>query len=141
MADPRFHDKSVKAAYLAMPAPQRELALRLRRLVFATASRTAGVGRIGETLRWQQPSYLTSESGSGSTIRIDAVSTNSTEVALYFHCQTGLVSDFREIYGESLRYQGERALLFDIRESITEKSVSHCVGLALTYHQRKKKRD
>ncbi len=141
MPEPRFHDKAVKAAYWAMPPLQRSLALTLRRLVLDTARATKGVGRIEEALRWQQPSYLTSETGSGSTIRIDAVKGSATEVALYFHCQTGLVDQFRQRYANGFRYEGNRAIVFDINEILTEKSISHCIAIALTYHLRKKKRD
>jgi hypothetical protein len=141
MAEPRFRDPAVKAVYMAMPALQRQLALRLRRMVFETAACTEGVGELDEELRWRQPSYLTRQTGSGSTIRIDTAKGSQTEIALYFHCQTSLAEEFRQHYGNQLRVQGERAIVFDINETLTEKSISHCIALALTYHYRKKKRD
>lgn len=140
MTEPRFSDIEVKAAYMAMPAPQRRLALRIRQLVFETARNTPDVGRIHEALRWRQPSYLTTETGSGSTIRIDAVKGSKTQIALCFHCQSGLVEQFRQLYRGKFRFQGERAIVFDTKEILTEKSISHCIALALTYHLRKKRR-
>ena len=68
----------------------------LRQLVLDTASKTRGVGRIEEALRWKQPSFLTAETGSGSTIRIDGLRSEPERLALYFHCQTDLVETFRE---------------------------------------------
>jgi len=40
-------------------------------MIFDVAKKTPGVGKLEEDLRWGQPSYLTLETGSGSTIRID----------------------------------------------------------------------
>ncbi len=53
--------------------------LALRRLILDVASSTEGVGPVEETLRWGQPSYLTAQSGSGSTIRIDQVRSEAHE--------------------------------------------------------------
>jgi len=49
------------------PVVQKKL-MQLRKLIFDVASATEGVGELEETLKWGQPSYLTSQSKSGSTI-------------------------------------------------------------------------
>ena len=64
---------AVDAMFDACPAPGRTKLKALRKLIFDTAKATKGVGRIEEALKWGQPSYLTAETGSGSTIRIDRV--------------------------------------------------------------------
>lgn len=110
----------------------------LRQLILDTARVTPGVGPVEETLRWGQPSYLTSKSGSGSTIRIDAVKGSSDRYALYVHCQTDLLATFRAHYGQALSYEGERALVFDAGHPVDEGVVAHCISLALTYHLRRK---
>jgi hypothetical protein len=112
--------------------------LALRRLIFDTADTTEGVGALEETLKWGQPSYLTTESKSGSTIRIDQVKAEAGRYAVYFHCQTDLVETFRELYPD-LRYDGNRSILLDAGEKLPEKALRHCVALALTYHARKRK--
>ncbi len=84
-----------------------------------------------------QPSYLTTETGSGSTIRIDQVKPTADQVAVYFHCQTNLVETFRELYPE-LSYSGNRAILLDVAGKLPEPALRHCVGLALTYHLNKR---
>jgi hypothetical protein len=112
--------------------------LALRRLIFETAKATGGVGALEEALKWGQPSYLTTESESGSTIRIDQVKSQAGQYAVYFHCQTDLVETFRELYPE-LRYSGNRAILLDASEKVPETALRHCVALALTYHARKRK--
>lgn len=128
---------AVEAVFSAYPAPVKSRLLALRRLIFDTADATKGVGALEEALKWGQPSYLTTESKSGSTIRIDQVKAEAGRYAVYFHCQTDLVETFRELYPE-LRYGGNRSILLDAGEKLPEKALRHCVALALTYHARKK---
>jgi hypothetical protein len=66
-------DPAVAAVFGAYPKPLKAKLLALRRLIFETAAATKGVGTLQETLKWGQPSYLTTETKSGSTIRIDRV--------------------------------------------------------------------
>ena len=108
------------------------------RLIFDTARTTDGVGALEETLKWGQPSYLTPETKSGSTVRIDQVKPDADRVAVYFHCQTNLVETFRELYPQ-LTYSGNRAILLDAGGKLPEAELRHCVGLALTYHLGKPK--
>ena len=129
---------AVEAVFDACPAPARAKLKALRRLILDTAKATKGVGRIEEALKWGQPSYLTAETGSGSTVRIDRVKQADNQVAVFFHCQTGLVETFRELYPE-LSYSGNRAILLDAGAKLPEAELRHCVALALTYHLRKRK--
>lgn len=133
----RPHPKAADALFDAYPAPVKAKLLALRRLIFDTAKTTRGVGALEETLKWGQPSYLTPETGSGSTIRIDQVKPAADQVAVYFHCQTNLVETFRELYPE-LSYSGNRAILLDVGGKLPEAALRHCIGLALTYHLRRK---
>jgi hypothetical protein len=100
---------------------------------------TRGVGRLEETLKWGQPSYLTPETKSGSTIRIDQIKSATNQYAIFFHCQTGLVETFRELYPGEFSYEGNRCILLDAAEKLPEPALRHCVGLALTYHLNKRK--
>jgi hypothetical protein len=129
---------AVDAMFDACPAPARTKLRALRRLILDTARATKGVGKIEEALKWGQPSYLTPETGSGSTIRIDRVKSADDQVAVFFHCQTNLVETFRELYPE-LSYSGNRAILLDAAGKLPEAELRHCVALALTYHLRKRK--
>ena len=112
--------------------------LALRRLIFDTANVTNGVGALEETIKWGQVSYLTSESKSGSTIRIDQVKSATNQYAVFFHCQTNLVETFRELYPE-LTYGGNRSILLDGAKQFPKGALRHCVALALTYHVNKRK--
>jgi hypothetical protein len=124
------------AIFDSYPKPVKAKLLAMRRLILDTARTTKGVGAIEETLKWGQPSYLTMESKSGSTIRIDQVKAVPGQYAVYFHCQTNLVETFRELYPD-LKCSGNRAILLDARDKLPEAELRHCVGLALTYHLRK----
>ena len=129
---------AMDAMFDAYPQPIRAKLKALRRMVFDTAKATEGVGALEETLKWGQPSYLTAETGSGSTIRIDQVKSVAGQYAIYFHCQTNLVETFRELYPE-LTFSGNRAILLDASEKLPEAKLRHCVALALTYHLNKRK--
>jgi hypothetical protein len=131
-------DPAVDAVFNAYPKPIKARLLALRRLIFDTAKTTRGVGALQETLKWGQPSYLTTETKSGSTIRIDQVKSAADQYAVYFHCQTDLVETFRELYPE-LNYGGNRSILLNAQDDLPEPPLRHCVALALTYHLNKRK--
>lgn len=119
------------------PLVQRRLnALRL--LILETAIETEGVGKIEEALRWNQPSFLTPETRSGSTIRIDGLGNEPTKYAMYFHCQSGLVELFRARYDKVLTFVSNRAIIFDVSAKVPVVELKHCISLALTHHLRKK---
>ena len=134
-------DRAVAEAFDSYPNPLRGKLLALRRLILDTASKTQGVGTLEETLKWGQPSYLTTASKSGSTIRIgEARAGAAGQYALFVNCQTDLVATFREIYPKQLTYGGNRSVIFDVDGELPEDAVRHCVALALTYHKRKSAR-
>jgi Domain of unknown function (DU1801) len=130
---------AVPAMFESYPGPVRAKLLALRKLILDTARTTKGVGTLEEALKWGQPSYLTTGSKSGSTIRIDQVKAVPNQYAVYFHCQTNLVETFRELYPD-LQYSGNRAILLDACDKLPEAELRHCVGLALTYHLAKRKK-
>jgi hypothetical protein len=134
-----FSDPAVSAVFSSYPKPINAKLLALRRLIFDTAKMTEGVGRLEETLKWGQPSYLTPETKSGSTIRIDQIKSAGNQYAIYFHCQTDLVETFRELYPSEFSYEGNRCILLDAAEKLPEPALRHCVALALTYHLKKRK--
>jgi hypothetical protein len=131
-------DRAVAAVLDSYPKPIGVKLQAVRKLILDTARTTDGVGALNEALKWGQVSYLTSETGSGSTVRIDQVKSASNQVAVYFHCQTNLVETFRELYPQ-LSYSGNRAILLDAGEPLPKAELSHCVALALTYHLNKRK--
>jgi hypothetical protein len=83
----------------------------LRKLVLSTVCDLNGMAEITEALRCGQFSFLTLETGSGSTIRLGGKHKAANAVAMFFRCQSGLVDHFREIYGKSLKFEGKRAIV------------------------------
>jgi hypothetical protein len=133
-----FSGSAVDAVFSACPRPLQSKLLALR-LIFDTAKATKGVGALQEALKWGQPSYLTPETKSGSTIRIDGDKSAPNRYAIYFHCRTDLVGTFRELYPTELSFDGNRSILLDAGEKLPESALRHCVALALTYHLNKRK--
>ncbi|HLT23887.1 MAG TPA: DUF1801 domain-containing protein [Ignavibacteria bacterium] len=132
-----FEDLKAASVYDNYPDPLRKKLMELRELIFETAGKTDGVGKIQETLKWGQPSYLTPETKSGSTIRIGVVKSDPDKYALYFHCQTNLIESFRNLFPKEHTYEKNRAIIFDTRQKLPRKSVSESIRMALTYHQKK----
>lgn len=112
----------------------------LRQLIFDTASVTQGVGELEETLKWGEPSYVTMETKSGSTVRIDRIKSGKGQYAVYFNCQTNLIGTFRAMFPTQFTYEGNRAIIFNEYDEVPVKELRRCISLALTYHQRKKRR-
>ena len=131
-ARPPFENPAVAAAYKSFPAPQREGLLTLRRLIFETAAETPGVGTLEETLKWGQPAYLTPKTRSGSTIRLGLPKQGG--FALYTHCQTTLIPDFRSLFPDDFDYEGNRAVHFKDARSLPLDPLRLLVRNALTYH-------
>ena len=88
MSERAFQSAEVAAKFRDYPEGVKQRLLSLRRLIFDVAATTAGVGELTETLKWGQPSYLTAQTGSGSTVRLDETASSPGRTALYFHCQT-----------------------------------------------------
>ncbi len=134
----RFSNSDVASVFEACPPALRARLMALRELVFDTAANTPGVGPLTETLKWGQPSYLAEETGSGTTVRIDRLKAGDG-YAVYFHCRSGLIGRFRELYPDTFTYEGKRAILFKAGERLPARELRHCLALALTHHARKKK--
>ena len=135
-----YGDPNVAAIFAAYPPVIRTRLRFLRGLIFDVADRTKGVGAIEETVRWGQPSYLTTQSKSGSLIRIDRVTERDGTYAMYFHCQTTLVDTFRERFPDRFEYGGNRSILFRASQPVPVDALRECIVLALTYRRDKRKR-
>lgn len=65
-----FSSPEVEAKFNSYPKEPREKLIQVRELIFQLALTTKSVLSVEETLKWGEPSYVTSKSKSGSTIRI-----------------------------------------------------------------------
>ena len=109
-------------------------ALHVIRLLIINTAKKDGITNLVETLKWGEPSYI---SHIGSTIRYDWKSNVPNEYRIYFHCQTTLVETFKEVYGNTFMYEGNRALVFNLHDAIPVKALTHCVSMALRYKKLK----
>jgi hypothetical protein len=135
---PGFSGPAVQAAFEQYPRALKARLMALRQMIFDTAAGIDGVGPLEETLKWGQPSYLTTQTKAGSTIRLDRIKATEGQYALYFHCQTDLVDTFRSLYPTHMKYDGNRSIVFDANDDLPETELRHCLGLALTFHLRKR---
>lgn len=122
----------VQAAFEAFESDEQRALLGIRRMIFTLASETDGVGSIEETLKWGQPSYLTVKPKSGTTIRLGVP--EKGYVAVYVHCGTTIVASFRDVYQDTYRTEGKRAVYFALHEPLPEDAIKTLLNLALTYH-------
>src|ERR1700730_11099066 len=124
----RFYDPNVKALFDAYPNTLRPDLLALRELIFDTASKIEGVGPLSETLKWRQPAYLPVAPKTGSTIRIDVLREPGLRYAMFFHCQTTLVTSFRELYPDIFVFKGNRSVVFSHGDSLPHDALKNCIA-------------
>jgi len=119
----------VQGKFDTYPRHIKPLILQLRDLVFSVAE-DFDLGEINETLKWGEPSYQVKN---GSPIRMDWKSKYPDKYFLFFHCQTKLVDTFRELYSESLEFEGNRAIVLYVDKDLPEQVIRHCLELAMRY--------
>lgn len=133
----KIQNQSVSEIFNTYPEDIREKLLAIRALIFKLAIETKDIGELEETLKWGEPSYLTSETHSGSTIRLSWKKSFPEQYAIYFNCKTTLISTFKDIYGDLFKYEGNRSIYFQKDEKIPWEALSGCIIMALTYHLNK----
>lgn len=136
-----IENPDVAAVFDGYPPKIRRKLRKIRKLVLDTAAATEGVGEIEETLKWGEPAYLTSQSKSGTTIRLGWKRKSPDRYAMLFHCQTNLVESFRGLFADDLTFEGNRAIVFGEDDAIPVEPLEFCIAAALTYHRKKKARE
>jgi hypothetical protein len=132
----RVSDPAVKAAFKSYPQEIGDALRDLRAEIFEVAGAVKDIGRIEESLKWGQPAYRPVGDRIGTTIRLGPMPKSDTDYALFFHCQTTLAEDFKELYPGLFRIVDGRALVFSLGDVPPEMPLRHCIALALTYHLR-----
>ena len=127
----KFNNMEVKKVFNTYPNNIRVKMMLLRQLVLDTAAEIDGVKSIEETLKWGEPSYITKH---GSTVRMDWKKSKPDQYAMYFHCKTKLVDTFKELYKDQLKFESNRAIVFNINDKTPVNELKHCISLSLTYH-------
>lgn len=127
-------DSQLNSVFQSYPLPARNKLLQIRADIFATATEY-DIGDVEETLKWGEPSYLAAK---GSAVRIAWKAKTPENYCVYFNCQTTIIETIKEVYGDLFNYDGNRALVFHIDNSVPNEELKHCLSLALRYHTLKK---
>ncbi len=127
---PKFGSIKVSEVFESYPDAQCEKLLFLRQLIFETASEINI--DLEETLKWGEPSYLAKN---GSTVRIAWRKSKPTQYGIFFNCKTTLVETFKEVYCEEFTFEDNRAIIFELDDTIPVDALKHCITLSLTYHK------
>lgn len=130
----KYADAKVASVFNSYPKSIQKKLMVIRQLIFDMASENEAISPIVETLKWGEPSYASKR---GSPVRIAWKSARAHEYAMYFNCQTKLVDTFRELHGDKIRFEGNRAMVFNETDKIPVDELKQCILLALTYHDRK----
>ena len=124
--------QQTRTAWENMPEALAEKLIQLRKLILETACDNPAIG----PLKWGEPAFLTSSTGSGTTVRINRHKKSDDKYALYVHCQTDLIERYKQLYKDKLNFDGNRAVVFDVKDELPIDAISHCIVMALTYHLR-----
>lgn len=127
-----FACQDVAEKFASYPEEIRVKLLYLRQLILEVASEENDLGEVVETLKWGEPSYVSSY---GATVRIDWKKSKPNQYAMYFHCKTKLVETFREIYRDQFKFEGNRAIVFSVHDEVFVEELKHCISLSLNYHR------
>jgi len=131
-------NSAVEDVFNSYPQKIKSKLMFLRQLIFDTAASIEGIGEIEETLKWGEPSYLTSKSKSGSTIRIAWKKSQKEYYSIFFKCTADLVPAFKEKFPQQFNFGGNRSIDFNLNDDVPVKELKQCIALALTYHRNKK---
>jgi hypothetical protein len=131
-------NSEVAAIFNSYPQHIKSKLLFLRQLILDVARSIEGIGEIEETLKWGEPSYLTTKSKSGSTIRIAWKESQKEQYSIFFKCTANLVPAFKEKFPKNFIFGGNRSIDFNLNDHVPVKELKQCIALALTYHRNKK---
>ncbi|HDZ32259.1 MAG TPA: DUF1801 domain-containing protein [Pseudoalteromonas sp.] len=121
-------NKGVENIFNNYPELIKSKLIKLRELIYIVAQEQ-NLGAVEESLKWGEPSYSVIN---GSPIRIGF---KGSSCYLFFHCQSKLVSTFRELYSHNLTFEGNRAIVLNSEKPLPEHPLKACIKLALTYHK------
>lgn len=104
---------------------------RLRVLIRRVATDDPRIGSVREETAWGQPSFRTPHKGVGTAVRLGVGRDGAPY--LYVHCQTTLIADFRDRWGDDFCYDGNRGLRVDDPD---DPRIAQFIQSVLTYRLR-----
>ena len=125
-----FTSPSVRDAYAAFPQRARETLMALRTMIYEIGE-TLPVGRIEESTKWGQPSYATPDTNLATPIRLGL--SKAGDPAIFTHCQTTVMNDFRALAPTNIAFDGNRAVHLPLDTSPDLNELAPLIRAALTY--------
>lgn len=122
----------VESVFENYPISVRKQMETLRKLILETAEDMEEVKTIEETLKWGEPAYL---SKNGSTLRIDWKAKTPNQFAIYFQCTTSLIPTFKTVFKHIFFFEGNRAIVFKLGDSLPINELKKCIATAFQYHK------
>ena len=132
-----FDNPNIKSIFDNFEPMVKKATLLVRDWVFQIAAIDKEIGEITEDLKWGEPSYLTNQTNSGTTLRINQKKNTPNLFAIYVNCKTDLVENFKNIFPK-LKYEGTRAIVFDANFPLPENEIKTIISMVLRYKLRGK---
>lgn len=128
----RIKNPAVEEKFNSYPEEVKDKMQFLRNLVIEAAEEIEEITQIEETLKWNEPSFVTKY---GSTLRMDWKERAPNQYAMYFQCTTRLVDTFKLVFHHKFKYEGNRAIVFELNEKIPVTELKQCIKATLMYHK------
>lgn len=130
-----FASAEVGHAFSLFSRAGRQRLLRVRQRIFDLAAGVEAVGAIQESLKWGEPSYVSTKRKCGTPIRLRLAADDT--FGLSVHCQTSIIAELKKAH-PGLRYDGSRSLLLPVAVEPPVEVIDQLIRLALTYHRNKR---
>jgi hypothetical protein len=124
----------VAAAFDAVTAGVAERLLAVRAIAYSVADGIPEAGGLREYTAWGEPALRPVNNKIGSSIRLGVQ--RDGVPAMFVHCGTPLVSEFRAA-ASHLSYEGKRAVLLAEDVPFPEADLERLIELAFTLHLRR----
>ncbi len=124
----------VRNVIKSWPDAAQKYALALRGLIFDTANADKRIGPLNETLKWNEPAYLTQQSKSGTALRYGWKAKHPSKMGVFVNCKTTLIAEFQNSFSGELAFEGNRAIWLDLNAPMPKDILAICIGKTLTYH-------
>lgn len=125
-----FASPAARDAFAAFPQPARDTLMTLRTMIYDIGA-TLPVGRIEESTKWGQPSYATPDTKSATPIRLGL--TKAGDAAIFTHCQSTVMADFRALEPANMVFDGNRAVHIPADQPALLNELAPLIRAALTY--------
>ena len=124
---------SVETPFDSYPILARHMLMQLKVLILEAAEENQ-LGSVEESLKWGEASFSVK---GGSAVRIDWKKKYPDKCFVFFQCQTRLIETFKEMYGDTFKYDGKRAIVLQLSQKLPVLELKHCIALSLQYHKLK----